>query len=71
MADVRAKRNSDPSVAVEAVAGKRRHTSSALDGKENLLPRRGRPGSSKKPRLAQQVKDSRAQREGDRKPLHW
>ena len=57
MADVRAKRNSDSSLGMEAVAGKRRHASSALDGKENATPRAApgsRPASSKKPRLARQ-----------------
>ena len=54
MADVRAKRKSDPSVGGETVAGKRRHTSTALSGKENVVPR-ARPTSSKKPRLVQEV----------------
>ncbi|CAI8047895.1 Rhotekin-2 [Geodia barretti] len=53
MADVRAKRKSDPSVGGETVAGKRRHTSTALSGKENVVPR-ARPTSSKKPRLVQE-----------------
>jgi hypothetical protein len=53
MADVRAKRKSDPSVGGETVAGKRRHTSTALSGKENVVPR-ARPTSSKKSRLVQE-----------------
>ena len=55
MTDVRTKRSSDPSVGGETVAGKRRHASSVLDGKENVVPR-GRPASSKKPRLLHEVR---------------
>ena len=54
MADVRAKRNSDPSLGSETVTGKRRHASTVLSGKENVP--RGRPTSSKKPRLVQEVR---------------
>ena len=51
MATIREKRSSVPSLASEAVAAKRRHTSAGFQGKENAAPC-SRPSGSKKPRLA-------------------
>ena len=52
MANVREKRSSVPVLGNETVAAKRRHASSVLNGKENIVPH-GRPSGSKKQKLSQ------------------
>ena len=52
MANIREKRSSVPVLGNETVAAKRRHASSVLNGKENIVPH-GRPSGSKKQKLSQ------------------
>ena len=52
MANAREKRSSVPVLGNETVAAKRRHASSMLNGKENIVPH-GRPSGSKKQKLSQ------------------
>lgn len=52
MATIREKRNSVPMLGNEPVAAKRRHASSVLNGKENLVPR-SRPSGAKRPKISQ------------------
>ena len=52
MATIREKRSSVPTLGSETVAAKRRHASSVLNGKENMVPS-NRPSGSKKAKLSQ------------------
>lgn len=52
MATIREKRSSVPTLGSETVAAKRRHASSVLNGKENMVPS-SRPSGSKKAKLSQ------------------